>query len=257
MRKFLGLSLFFIVCLAVALALNMPLVHVLAEVKLPDNVRLNNFNGTILNGRIDVLEVNGLQATGLEYRNDPECILSLKWCYRILFDQGEVRISANAIDQSVTLLNSNLNYPVSEVISMFPALLVKPTGALEVIIDSLTIKQQQFTLGSGSILWKQAGVEGAAIDLGEYRLNAALSNQAYLLTIGDNSALLKVDGKGQLKSNGQYNFTINIESEPGLQNSIKTALEFVAKKRGLNKYSILQNGEIPPRVISQLSFKQS
>ena len=257
MRRFLGLSLFFIICLAIALALNMPLIHVLAEVKLPDNVRLNKFRGTILSGKIDVLEVNRLQLTDLSYKNEARCIWTFDWCYRILFDQGEARISANIFEQSVTLSDSNLRYPVSEILALFPALLVEPTGEVEVKIDHLTVRQQQFALGSGALFWKQAGVKGESLDLGEYRLEAVLSNDAYLLTVRDNNALLKVDGKGQLKSNGQYNFNIGIESEPGLQNSIKTALEFVAKKRGLNKYSILHNGTLPQRIISQLSFEQS
>lgn len=257
MRRILGLSLFFIVCLAIGLALNMPLVHVLAEIKLPANVRVSNFNGTVLKGRIDVLEVNSVQATGLQYRNDPACVLTLQWCYNVLFDQGEVRASANALDQSVTLTNSNLEYPVAQVVTMFPGLLVKPTGDVEVIIDQLTMKQEQLSLESGSVIWKNAGVEGESIDLGEYRLSAVLSNQAYDFTVRDNNALLKIDGKGQLRANGQYNLNINIESEPGLQNSIKTALEFLAKKRGLNQYSVSQSGKLPPRIISQLSFGQS
>ncbi|NNE63928.1 MAG: type II secretion system protein GspN [Gammaproteobacteria bacterium] len=257
MRKFLGLGLFFIVCLAIGLALNMPLVHVLAEVKLPANIRVSNFNGTILKGRIDVLEVNNLQATGLQYRNKPACVFTLKWCYHLVFDQGEVSASANALDQTVTLTNSNLEYPVGQVVTMFPGLLVKPTGDLEVIIDHLTMKEKKLSLESGSVIWKNAGVEGESIDLGEYRLSAALSKQVYNFTVRDNNALLKIDGKGVLKSNGQYNLDIKIESEPGLQNSIKTALEFVAKKRGLNQYSVSQRGTIQQRVISQLSFGQS
>jgi hypothetical protein len=257
MRRLLGLGFFFIVCLAIALVFNMPLVHVLAEVKLPANVRISNFNGTLIKGRIDVLEVNNLQATGVHYRHDPRCIFSLEWCYNLVFDQGEVSASANALDQTVTLTDSKLAYPVSEVVTMFPALLVKPTGDVELIIDQLTINQNQVLLESGALIWRNAGVEGESVDLGEYRLDAVLSNEAYDFTVTDNDALLKIDGKGQLKSNGQYNLDVSIESEPGLQNSIKTALEFVAKKRGLNQYSVSQSGRISQRMIAQLSFGQS
>ena len=257
MRRLFGLGFFFIVCLAIALVFNMPLVHVLAEVKLPPNIRISNFDGTVLKGRIDALEVNNLQATGIEYRHDARCLISLQWCYELVFDQGEVSASANALDQTVTLTDSNLAYPVSEIVTLFPALLVKPTGDVELIIDQLTINQSQVLLESGALIWKNAGVEGEPVDLGEYRVDAVLSNQTYNFTVTDNDALLKIDGRGQLQSSGQYSLDVNIEAEPGLQNSIKTALEFVARKRGLNQYSVSQRGTISPRMISQLSFGQS
>ena len=140
---------------------------------------------------------------------------------------------------------------------MFPALLVKPTGNVELIIDQMTINQNQVSLESGAVIWKNAGVEGEPVDLGEYRLDAVLADQAYNFTISDNDALLKIDGRGQLMANGQYTVDVNIESEPGLQDSIKAALEFVARKRGLNQYSVSQSGTIPTRMVSQLSFGQS
>lgn len=257
MRRFLGFGLFFTICLIVALIFNMPLVHVLAEVKLPPNIRISNLDGSVLTGRIDALEVNNLQATGIEYRHDPRCVITLKWCYNLVFDQGEGRASANALDQTVTLTNSTLAYPVSELVTLFPALLVKPTGDVELVIDRLIASRSQVLLESGAVIWKNAGVEGEPVDLGEYRIDAVLSNGAYNFTISDNDALLKIDGKGQLQSSGQYTVDVNIESEPGLRDSIKTALEFVARKRGLNQYSVSQRGQIPPRMISQISFGQS
>lgn len=256
MRRFLGLGLFFIICLAITLALNMPLAHVLAQIKLPGNIRLNNLDGTLLNGRIDVIEVNRVQATGLKYSSDPGCLLTLEWCYLVSADQGQLKISAGALNRQLMMTDAHLTYAVAELLPLFPALLVKPTGEIDLRIDRMTFTQDKFRLSSGSIIWKQAGVEGEPVDLGEYRFNAALSNETYILTIKDNNALLKVDGRGQLKSNGQYSLDVKIESEPGLQNSVKTALEFLASKRGLNQYSVLQSGRLPPRSIAQLSFEQ-
>lgn len=257
MRKFLGLGLFFLISLVIALVFNMPLVHVLARVELPKEVRLGNFDGSLLNGKVDVVEVNRLQATGVEYQYVVDCLLSLQWCYHLDMDQGSANISANPLDQSLVISDSILSYPISEVLALGPPLLVNPTGEIEVEIERMSVKQRKVKLSSGLLTWKNAGVAGESIELGDYQLNARFSNGSYLLTIKDNNALLKVDGKGQLKSNGQYNLDIKIEGEPGLQNSIKTALEFVARKRGLNQYSVLQNGNVPQQVISQLSFEES
>ena len=257
MRRFFGLGVLFTGSLVIALVLNMPLVHVLANVELPKEIRLSNFNGTVLNGQIDVVEINQLQATGVRYQNVPNCLLSLQWCYRVRLDQGEAQISLNALNQSVIFSDSSLIYPLAELVALFPRLLVNPTGEVEVNIDQLLFSEQKLKLVSGSLTWKNAGVEGETIDLGDYQLDATFSNGSYLLAIRDNNALLKVDGKGQLKSNGQYNLNVNIQGEPGLKDSIKTALEFIARKRGLNEYSVLYSGKAPPRLISQLSFEES
>lgn len=257
MRRFLGLGILFIISLAIALVFNMPLVHVLARVELPEEIRFSNFDGTVLMGEIDVVEINRLQATGVQYQNVPDCLLSLQWCYQLELDQGTAKVSASPLGQSVALTDSKLAYPVTDLLVLLPPLLVKPTGEIKLSIEKMLFKEEKVKLVSGSVTWKNAGVEGESIELGDYQLNATLSNESYLLAIKDNNALLKVDGKGQLKANGQYNLNINIRGEPGLQNSIKTALEFVARKRGLNQYSVLHSGKAPPQLISQLSFEES
>ncbi len=257
MRKFLAPGLIFILCLSVSLLVNMPLVHILAKVEIPNQIRLASVQGTLLSGNIDALEVNGLQASHLHYQNDLGCLLRLHLCFQLDFDQGLGRVSADLLNQNLTFSDTRISYPMEEIATLFPGLLVKPSGELEILIENLNLIQQKLALKSGEVIWKHAGVVGDPIDLGEYRLTVNSAKQSYQFKLSDNKALLKVDGKGQIKSGGQYSLNVNIEAEPGLQQSIKSALEFIAKKRGLNKYTVNRTGHLSLQLLSQLDFEES
>lgn len=255
MRKLLGPGLIFLLSLIVSLLLNMPLGHILAKVKLPDHIRLANVQATLLEGQIDILEVNRLQATNLKYEIDGSCLLKLRLCYRIDFDQGRGLVSASALDQNLTISDTSISYPMEELAALSPQLLIKPSGNLKIFIGMLKVKQRKLALKSGEITWAHAGVVGDSVDLGEYRLTAKLANQSYQFNLSDNEALLNVDGNGRINSNGQFSANINIASQPGLQQSVKTALEFVTRKKGLNQYTVQQTGQLPKQILSQLSFE--
>ncbi len=256
MRKLLGPGLIFLLALIISLLLNMPLGHILARVKIPDQIRLANFQATLLEGQIDILEVNRLQATNLKYKIEWRCLLELRLCYHIDFDQGQGLVGASAFKRNLTISNTSISYPIEDLVVLFPQLFVKPSGNLKISIDKLILKQQKLVLKSGEVTWAHAGVVGDSVDLGEYRLTANLANQSYQFNLSDNDALLKVDGNGRINLNGQYSANINIESQPGLQQSVKSALEFVARKKGLNQYVVQRTGKLPEKILSQLFFEE-
>lgn len=257
MRNLFGPGLIFLLCLCVSLVFNMPLVHLRPHIMLPNSIRLGNIQGTILGGHIDVLEVKGLQASNLIYENRLSCLLKLKLCYQIDFDQGQGLVSANALDQSLGLSDTRISYPVEELTVLFPQLLVKPSGDLQVDIEHLSFKQQKVSINRGFAIWSRAGVAGESFELGSYQLSVTSANQSYQFELTDNKAELEVDGRGQLKSNGQYLINVSIKSKPGLDRQIKGALELIGKKRGLNQYTTQHTGQLTKQVLSQLSFEDN
>ena len=67
--------------------------------------------------------------------------------------------------------------------------------------------------------------------------------------------MLKVDGNGELKSNGSYSMNINIDTKSGLDPNIKNVLELVATKKGLRQYNVRRSGTTDKRLLSYLSFE--
>jgi len=254
MGKGIGLGIFFILCLCVALVVNMPVVHLLAQVKLPNTIVLSGVNGTLFSGNVDSLLVNQVQIDDLSYDFNADCIAELKFCYDIDADLGQGQVWANPFDQSLELDDFEINYPLEKLAAFADQLLVRPSGNLQVLIDSLTLKQQLVSQVDARVLWRQAGIVGEAIELGDFELKIKPASQGYQFELKDLKALLTVDGKGQLKADGNYSLNVNILSQPGLDPSIKSALEFIAKKKGLNRYDVHRAGRLPGQVLKHLSF---
>lgn len=257
MRNILGPGLIFLVCLCVSLLINMPLTHVLAQFKLPNQIRLANIEGTLLAGRVDVLEVNRLQLTNLAYDSDLSCLLTLQWCYRVKFDQGDGILSASALEQDLSLTNTRVNYPMESLSTLFKQLLVKPSGDLMLDFDRISLKQQKVSINKGIVKWSHAGVVGEPFDLGAYQLTITSAKELYQLELKDDKAQLEVEGKGQLRSNGQYSININIKTRPGLNQQIKGVLDLVAKKRGLNQYRVQNTGVLDQKYANYLRFEDN
>ncbi len=254
MRRRVGFSLFFFLCLIVSLALNMPLVHVLSRIDLPEKLSISGLDGSILNGSVELLLIDRIAVNNFQYQFKSSCLLSIGVCYQFQFEQGRGVVKANLFDQSLTLNKFHITYPLEDLSAYADKLLVQPTGLLDLSIESMSLKNQQINQINATALWQAAGVSGESINLGDYELILSSGNQAYQFQLRDKEAVLTVDGKGQLKANGQYSANISIRSEPGLNRSIKSALEFVAKKQGLNQYNIRRSGNLPSQVISRLSF---
>jgi len=254
MRQRLGLGAFFLLCFCVALMLNMPVSHVLGQIEMPDNIAISGVKGTLFDGNINRLVVNRVQVDDLNYSFRAECLLGLEVCYDLAADQGQGRVIAGPIDQSIELDGFEINYPLENLAAFADKMLIRPSGELQVFINHLNMRQQKLSQLDARVIWKQGGIVGEPIELGDYELRITPTSQGYQFALKDLDALLTVDGKGQLKANGQYTANINIQTQPGLNQSIKSALEFVAKKNGLNRYDIRRNGNLPNQVLNHLSF---
>ncbi len=254
MHKKLRFGIFFLLCLGFALLLTMPLVHPLAHVKIPDKIGFNGLDGTIGSGHVDQLSIDRVLFSNINYQLDVTCLLSLRICYQLDFDQGQGLVSAALLDQNLALNDFQISYPLENLSVYADKLLVQPSGNLALDIESLTFDQQTLNQINTRAVWQSAGVSGESINLGNYELTLVSEKQAYRFELRDKKAVLTVDGKGKLKPNGHYTVNISIESQPGLEPQIKTALEFIAKKQGLNRYQIRRTGKLSNQMLSRLSF---
>jgi len=256
MRKKLRFGAFFLSCLLLGLVLNMPVTHLLAQVTLPKNIRPGHVDGTIFHGRIQSLSIDRIQINAINYQFQPGCLLGLRICYGLDFDQGRGDLGASLLSQNLTFDGFQIEYPLENLSVYADQLFVQPSGNLQVDISSLTLKQNKLLGIDAVAVWRDAGIVGESINLGDYELKLSSQKQAYQFTLNDRKAVLAVDGRGELKSNGQYTANISIQSQPGLNNQIKTALEFIAKKQGLNKYNIRRTGKLPGRLMSKIEFPE-
>ena len=257
MKKIWKPTLFFVLCLLVFLVVNLPVSLILGQIAVPNNIKLNGVKGRVTSGRIDAIYVNQFPILDINYNVDLSCLLTLSICYQVTYQNGSGNISFAPLTNTAAIQQLNVDYAMTELSSLMEQLLVKPTGELNLNFHQISIKQSKITNVEGLAIWSNAGIEGEDINLGTYQLGVVREKESYQFELIDKKAVLDIDGKGRLKSNGQYLLDIKILTESSLNDSIKSILELATRKKGLNEYSLHREGQLPSQIVNQLEFSDT
>ena len=247
-------ALFFLVCLTIGLLINMPARLVLNQVQIPDNLKILRLQGTLFSGEVGELRIGQLPINQLAYRIDLSCLLTAAVCYQLAFEDGMVKAGFEPISQTIRLSQLDAEFPVQQLAAFGNQLLVSPSGSLRVESDTFTIRQGKVVEFEALTTWTGAGIIGEDFNLGDYQLEITKDSDLYRLILQDNDAVLDIDGEGKLSSDGNYSLNIKIQARAGLDSRIKNALELVAKKKGLNQYSVRRSGQLDSKVSGFLFF---
>lgn len=247
-------TLFFLLCLVVALLFNLPIQQVLPYVKLPDTVRLNGIDGTIVGGKAREISINRFPLRDIEYRYMPSCIPLLKICYRIDYSQGKLRAAYDLLNGDTEVADARIQYPVSELTRHMPKLIVQPIGRLELEIDEMTLVEGRPLALSGKLIWRDFGLDDDNIKLilGDYQADFSGGPEKYEFKLSDLSGELDVKGDGRVDADGQYELDIRITALGDIEPQIRNVLGLVARKISYNNYRIEQTGRLPPAATRQL-----
>lgn len=255
MVKIWKLTLFFLLCLMVALLFNLPIQQVLAHVQLPPTVQLAGVDGNIINGRAQEIRVNNFPIRGVNYRYMPSCIVMLKICYHVTYDEGDVQLAYDLLNGDAEVSRSEVEYPITRLLSLMPnPALVKPSGRLQLQIDDLSMQQDKLIAVTGKLIWRDMGLDdgGIKIDIGDYQVDFTGDPQKFDFVISDLDAALKVKGGGNISAAGMYQLDVRVESLGGIDPQVRSVLNLIATRSSGNKYRIQQQGSLPPNLKRQL-----
>ena len=250
--------LFFLLCLAVALLINLPVQQVLPYVKLPQSVRMAGIDGSLFSGSAAEVRIDDFPIRGIRYRYLPSCIPLLKVCYHIDYDAGEVQLVYDVLNGDIEVSRSRVEYPVTTLLAYLPApALVQPTGRLQLEIDDMSMQQNKLITASGKLIWRDLGLkeDGNDVSIGDYQVDFSGDVKAYNFTISDLNASLDVSGDGSINAAGIYEVDVRIAPQAGLNSQVKSILNLVAVRSSDNKYRIEQKGRLPANITRQL-FRQ-
>jgi len=247
-------ALFFLLCLIFALLLNLPIQQVLPHLKLPPNIKLVGVQGTVFKGTAQEVVIDRFPLRAISYRNLPSCIPLLRTCYQISYDHGTVQFSHDVLNGDTEISDTRVEYPASELAKHVPNVPVNPLGRLELVIDNLSMVQGKPTAMNGKLTWRDLGIDndGSKINIGDYQVDFTGDQQKIDFKLSDLEASLGVAGKGEIKSDGQYNVDIRIEAKTGIDPKVKNVLDLFATKADYNKYRVEQKGRLPPNLTRQL-----
>lgn len=257
MKKIWKPTLFFVFCLAIFLIINLPVALILNQVVLPNDIKLDGVKGRVTSGHIVAVYANNFPIRDINYETDLSCLLTLDVCYQINYQNGKANFSFNPFTNSTVIEQLDVEYSMAELAPLMNKLLFKPAGELNLKFNQINLKQSnvnQIQIGNidGQVIWSNAGIVGEDINLGDYQLGVTREDNNYRFNLTDRQAVLKIDGTGRLKLNGEYLIDINIKADSGLDDNIKSMLTLAAKKKGLNEYTINRQGLLPPHLTSQL-----
>ena len=255
MLKLWKFSLFFLLCLVLALLINLPIQHVLPYVKLPPTVQLAGIDGNLLKGKAREVTINEFPIRGIQYRYLPSCIPLLKVCYQIDYDQGQVQVAYDVLNGDTEISRTRVEYPVARLLALLPTpALVNPTGRLQLEIDDMSMQQNTLVAVNGNLIWRDLGLDddGIKIDIGDYQVDFSGDASAYNFTFSDLNAALDVSGDGSVSSAGNYQVDVRISAETGIDPQVKSILNLIAARSSVNKYRIEQKGRLPASITRQL-----
>ena len=254
MRKSWKYLLFFMLCLVIALAVNLPVRQVLAYVQLPKTVSLGGVDGTVFHGGAQVVSIRNFPLRDVSYRFEPSCIALLKVCYRIDYEKGTARAAYDLLNGDVELSETRAEYQAIELAAYVPNMIVQPDGRLELLLDEATVIAGQPAALNGKLIWRDLGLKTGddTLSIGDYQVDFSGSPQKYDLKLSDLDASLKADGKGSISADGQYSVNINLSSENPIDPKIRNVLDLLATKAGYNNYRVERKGRLPPNITRQL-----
>jgi len=247
--------LFFLLCLVLALLLNLPIQQVLGQVELPATLQLGGVDGTLFKGRAAAVTLNRFPLQGVRYRFMPSCLTALKLCYLIDYEQGRIQLAYDLVNGDSELGRSRVEYPVAELLGYFAVKLpVKPSGRLELEIDDMSMLQNRLAALKGRLLWRSLGVnqDDIQINIGDYQVDFSGDGTRYELDFSDLDAELDVSGDGSVTADGQYKVDVRVSAQSAIDSQVRSVLELVGKRSNLNNYRIEQQGRLPPQITRQL-----
>ena len=196
--------MFFVFCLIITLLFTMPVGHLVARVKIPDAVIISQLQGSLLEGQANTLIVNQLIIHDLEYAFDSSCLITVSLCYQLNFAEGSVLVRFVPITGSIEISQLDIELSMDNLSAVSDQLFIKPSGSLHLSSDKFKFIQGKLADIDAIVVWKNAGIAGEDINLGDYQMNIKKGSGQYQISLVDKEAVLDVIGKGDLKSDGKF-----------------------------------------------------
>ena len=247
-------ALFFLLCLVIALAINLPVQQVLSRLQLPASVRVAGVDGTVMRGKADEVVVEQFPLFEVEYRFLPSCIPLLKVCYRVDYRQGRVQVAYDVLNGDTEVSGAQLEYPVTEITRHVPNLLVQPSGRLELKVDEMELVGGKPAMLNGRLIWRELGLDdgGTRLDIGDYEVEFDGDAEQYRFKLADIDGDLDVDGEGEVSADGQYRVDIRIVAGDNVDSRVRSVLDLAAQKVSYNNYRIDRKGRLPGQIRARL-----
>lgn len=250
MKKASLIIIFVVLFIAFSL-IKLPVNLIVEQVSVPKNVSYKGLTGTIWQGQIDALQIQGWTLSQVKWEFQLSEILNANAGFQISFGnarnsqqlsgKGKVAFGSSGL----SLANTTVRVPAHKIAPMLPIPVSGVEGRVIVDIDSyrLDIEQQAKTKHlcnelTGELLWNQAAVNfGTPVDFGTFSSTLDCQENKLLAKFDGNNKL-GLEGLATIVSNSKYNFNGFVKPDMSLPVGIRNGASMFGRKMPNGKYSI-------------------
>ncbi len=247
-KRAIGVVILFLGALFISLLINTPINQLFRFIELPQDIQLQGVTGTISSGHIENLHYQGFSVSGIDFKIRSSCIINATICYQFESNDYElyINIEKRVLSSEYLLTRSTFQLD-SDLFSRFSQWLIRPKGRININVEKLSFLESKLSGLNAEVDWVDAGIEGEEQVLGDYHALITTDTDKIRVQLSDSEGLLSVQGGVDINRNGQYLVDIQLNSQPSLNPSVKSALDIMAKKTGLNQYAIKRTDTLPAK----------
>jgi general secretion pathway protein N len=249
-------STLFVLAFLIGAVINIPAVQIMNFITLPKQVAVQGIQGSVTNGVVDRLDIQGYTISNVKFHFQPTCLLKISVCYQLSSDEDGVLLNLDysLLTQSSDISDSYIDLP-SSVLDNVPNMLVKPAGDFRIEIEQLQVNSERKLTDLKALMhWNNAGIEGEDQVIGNYAADISSSKNGLSANLSDKNSLLGLKGDILLNWNGSYEADLQFEHKTGLNPSLLSVLDMSAKKSGLNQYRLKKKGVLPASISNQIKM---
>ena len=228
----LKLTVVFMFLLLLSMVITMPASFVLKQIKLDKNVTFGAIQGSWWSFNADWVSYKEFVQQKIQVTLKPECLITVAICFDIDNEQAHISLKKSLLDDVFIVENSFFNSRFIELNPLLKTMLVKPSGSLEINIETFQFNQKVLLGLEGNVNWHSVGVEGEVFDLGS--IGASIKHQPGLISLklDDQSDKLDLSGDVKISNKGLINSNIQLTTLKNFPSSVKTIIQTIMKKRG-------------------------
>ena len=249
MKKWFAIAAIFLSSYIVFLLANAPLVLVINNVNLPQNIEINKVTGTIWQGEIALLRINDNDIEQVKASVSFWSLFSLAPTIEVQFGDAmlagpEGKFTLTVSSQQLTLTDVELFVSASDIARQLPLPIpIAAQGNIELYLPALVLAtgaNWSCSQAQGHISWLRAGVVALEqnIKLGSFKADLSCAQGNLLATLAANNNLglsfdgtlalasKKVSGQGHLKPGAKF------------PSQLKATLSFLGRPDNQGRYQL-------------------
>ena len=214
------------------------------------NVRLMGVTGTLWNGQLAKLRLNGFGLSNLTWQLHAwplilgDVSLGVKFRQTDAFGKGEITTDFGA--EKIVMSSVQGGFPATQLMPLFYGFPIALDGQLTADIKTATIQKGQHLSLQGELLWREAALSAPQqILFGDLQVKMQAKDKGTVLSVQDQGGPLQLQGKITLQGNGAYETNIMVATRSSASKALAQSISILGVRDAQGNVQIKYKGKLP------------